>query len=186
MSVSFSEYIRFEIDHGVWALGELIEHCRYLPPDAIERDLGIGPGGLRVNLAHTIEAMFFFADCFAGREYVEPADFAEKSGDLNGLEVLLQRAHRALLDGMLGGLRKGLPKSIQWRGTDAGSMSAAAAIAQVFDHATLHRTQCINMLKRLGVAPLPDLDPMSFHLAPAVNGVLPTPNESPRLGREEA
>ncbi len=147
----------------------MIEHCRYLPPEAIERDLGIGPGSLRVNLAHTIEAMFFFADCFAGREYVEPADFAEKSVDPNGLEALLKRAHRSLLDAMLDGLRKGLPASIDWPGTDAGRMPAAAAIAQVFDHAALHRTQCINMLKRLGVDPLPDLDPMAFHLARTVN-----------------
>lgn len=176
MSVSFSDYVRFEIDHGVWALGELIEHCRYLPPDAIERDLGIGPGGLRVNLAHTVEAMFFFADCFAGKPYVEPQDFAEKSASLNGLEALLKRAHRGLLDGMLGLMKRGLPKSIEWPDTDAEKMPAAAAIAQVFDHAALHRTQCINMLKRLGVQPVPDLDPMSFHLAAPVYGVLPPPH----------
>ncbi len=55
-----------------------------------------------------------------------------------------------------------LPATIHWPNADRGTLSAVTAIAQVFDHAALHRTRCINMLKRLGFRPIPDLDPMTF------------------------
>lgn len=63
---------------------------------------------------------------------------------------------------MVAAISHGLPTMVPWPGTDAGAMPATAALAQVFDHAALHRTQCVNILKRLGVNPPPDLDPMTF------------------------
>ncbi len=157
-----NQYVRFEIERGAWAIGRLIDHARRLPVEAVEREMNIGPGPLRANIAHTIEAMFFFAACFSGKAYAEPPDFADLSKSLDGLQALLHRAHTDLRGSMLTAIAEGLPANVRWTGTDAGVMPAAAALAQVFDHATLHRTQCINMLKRLGVAPAPDLDPMSF------------------------
>lgn len=162
VTLDLAAYARFEIAHGAWALRRLIEHAGRLPTEAIERELGIGPGPLRANIAHTIEAMFFFADCFAGRTYAEPTDFAELSKSLDGLRVLLDRAHAGVRESMLRAIAQGLPEMVPWTGTDAGAMPAAAAIAQVFDHAALHRAQCVNMLRRLGVTPVPDLDPMTF------------------------
>ena len=161
-SLDLTEYARFEIEHGAWALGQLIDHAGRLSAEAVERDMNIGPGPLRVNIAHTIEAMFFFADCFAGKTSAEPPDFAELSATLAGLRTLLHRAHANLRASMLTAIANGLPAMVPWTGTDAGAMPAAAAIAQAFDHAALHRTQCVNMLKRLGVTPVPDLDPMTF------------------------
>lgn len=160
--MDLSDYIRFEIEHSSWALKRLIEHVDRLPPGAVEQEMNIGPGSLRVNIAHTIEAMLFFADCFAAKAYEEPADFAQLSLTLAGLRTLLDRARTNLREHMLGAVARGLPAMVPWTGTDAGEMPAVAAIAQVFDHAALHRTQCINMLKRLGVNPVPDLDPMAF------------------------
>lgn len=121
--------------------------------------MGIGPGGVRENLAHTVEAMFFFADNFAGREYVERPGYAEGSKTLDGIAGLLEEAARELKAAMLA---QGLGERVMWPNAEGGTMPAAAAVAQVFDHSTLHRAQCINMLKRLGVRPVPDLDPMSF------------------------
>lgn len=160
--MQMTEYVRFEIEHSAWALGRLIEHARGLRPEDIELDMNIGPGSLCANIAHTIEAMFFFADCFAGRTYTEPREFAELSRTLDGLSALLREAHAALREAMLLAFARGVPALVPWPGTDASEMPAAAAVAQVFDHASLHRTQCINMLKRLGVTPVPDLDPMTF------------------------
>lgn len=159
------EHVRFGIEHGAWALRRLLDHAESLPPERLGEDFGIGPGPLRENLAHTIEVMFFFADCFAGREYVEPADFRSAATTTAGLRALLARAHGALRDAMLGACDRGLPVTIAWPGTDVPEMPAAAAIAQVFDHAALHRTQAIHMLKRMGVRPVPELDPMSFCVA---------------------
>jgi uncharacterized damage-inducible protein DinB len=156
------EFVRFQIEHSVWALGRLIEHARRLPGDSINQDMGIGPGSLRENLAHTIEAMFYFADNFAGRAYVERAGFADHSRTPDGLALLLVDAHRDLNAAMLAAVTAGPRSRVGWPNAETGSLPAAAAIAQVFDHAVLHRTQAVNMLKRLNVRPVPDLDPMTF------------------------
>ncbi len=154
--------IRFQIAHSAWALRRIIECARTLPAAAIEQDLGIGPGSLRQNIAHTIECMFFFADNFAGLEYVEPADFAAQSQSLDGLATLLDSAHAKLRLAMLRASERGFDNTVHWPNADSGALPAAAAVAQVFDHSTLHRAQCVNMLKRLGISPVPDLDPMTF------------------------
>ena len=128
----------------------------------MEQDLGIGPGGVRENIAHTIEAMFFFADNFAGREYVERPEFQSESKSVSGLRRLLAAAGEALRNSLLPVCSRPIPATIHWPNAEGGTLPAVVAIAQMFDHSTLHRTQCINMLKRLGVRPVPDLDPMTF------------------------
>ena len=156
------EIIRFQIEHSVWALQRLIEQAERLPGGLINQDMGIGPGSLRENIAHTIEAMFFFADNFAGRAYVERAGFADRSRSPAGLALLLVDARRDLREAMLTAVSADDCSRVPWPNAETGSLPAAAAIAQVFDHAALHRTQCVNMLKRLDVRPVPDLDPMTF------------------------
>ncbi len=154
--------IRFQIAHSAWALAQLIEHSRSLPSARLDEHLGIGPGSLRENIAHTIECMFFFADNFAGLEYVEPKEFAADSKTLDGLSRLLDSAHAKLRLAMLRASERGFDEMVHWPNAEGGTMPAAAAVSQVFDHSTLHRAQCVNMLKRLGVQPVPDLDPMTY------------------------
>lgn len=159
--MTLADYARFSAAHSAWAIGRLLERSRALPAAKLEEDLGIGPGPLRATIAHTIEAMFFFADNFRGREYEERADFAALSSSLDGLGALLDRAAGELREALAGAVERGVPERLPWPSSERGWMSGAAALAQVFDHATAHRAQCVNMLKRLGVPP-PDLDPMSF------------------------
>lgn len=160
--MTLTDSIRFSIAHSSWALEQLITSAEALPPGKADEDLGIGPGSLRVNIAHVIEAMFYFADNFAGRDYVEPADFAALSASLLGLRALLARATDALRISMVGACERGLGETILWPGATKKALPAPTAVAQVFDHSTLHRAQAVNILKRLGIDPLPDLDPMSF------------------------
>jgi uncharacterized damage-inducible protein DinB len=157
--------IRFHLAHSTWAITQLLDAAGSLPTDTLEQNLDIGPGGVRENIAHTIEAMFFFSDNFAGREYTEPAGFTERARTLPGLRSLLDEAAAKLKTTMLTACEQGLAARVPWPNAEAKSLPAAAAIAQVFDHAALHRTQCINLLKRLGVRPVPDLDPLTFQAA---------------------
>lgn len=160
--VATGSSISFGIAHSVWALQRLLDCAEALSAGDIERDMGIGPGGVRENIAHTLEAMFFFADNFAGRAYVEREGFAEKCRSVPGLRGLLVEAERDLRGAMLGGGGVGGKQFIPWDAAAGGTLPVEAAVAQTFDHASLHRTQCINMLKRLGVRPVPDLDPLTF------------------------
>lgn len=162
--MDLAKLIRFQIAHSAWSLGEIIRYARTLPPETIEQDLGIGPGSLRQNLTHSIEAMVYFAENFAGRDY-DPArypDIPSLSKSLGGLSELLNIAHARLRDSMVGACMDGFGERVLWPNAEGGFLPTPAAIAQVFDHSTLHRTQCVNMLKRLGVNPVPDLDPMTF------------------------
>jgi uncharacterized damage-inducible protein DinB len=161
---SHDAYLRFTLAHNAWALSRLLDECEKLTPAQFEQDFDIGPGSLRVNLAHTIEAIFFFADNFEGRAYVERDDFQALSTTILGLRSLLARASDELRVAILAAAERGLPDRIPWPSTPGRTMSAPAALAQVFDHAIAHRAQCVNMLKRLGV-PAPDLDPMTFEEA---------------------
>jgi uncharacterized damage-inducible protein DinB len=163
--LTLTSLLDFQLAHSIWALRQLLDHARSLPADAIEQDMGIGPGGVRENLAHTIEAMFFFADNFAGREWYERPDFDRLSRSLDGLRQLLDAAAIELRGAVLGAISRGLGERVYWPNAASGSLPSAAAITQMVDHATLHRAQCINMLKRLGISPVPDLDPMTFHAA---------------------
>ena len=159
--MTLADYARFSAAHTAWAIGQLLERSRGLPAARFDEDLGIGPGSLRFNLAHTIEAMFFFADNFRGRAYEERPDFAALSGSIDGLSTLLARAAGELREAVGAAAERGIPDRLPWPSSERGWMSGTAALAQAFDHATAHRAQCVNMLKRLGVPP-PDLDPMSF------------------------
>ena len=160
-----NDLIRFQLAHSTWALTSLLEHAATLPTSKLEEDLGIGPGSLRENLAHTIECVYFFADNFAGREYVERVGFADRARTLAGLRSMMSESQRELRDAILNAFERGLGEQVYWPNAPAKALPTAAAICQVFDHAALHRTQCINMLKRLGVRPVPDLDPMTFQAA---------------------
>lgn len=165
--MNLAALLDFQLAHSAWALRELIRHARTLPAETIEQDLGIGPGGVRENIAHVLEAMFFFADNFAARQWHERPTFAALSRSLDGLQELLDAASSELRDAVLGAIARGPADRIPWPNADSGSMPAAAALTQMIDHATLHRAQCVNMLKRLGITPAPDLDPMTFVAAQA-------------------
>lgn len=155
--------VQLQLDHNAWATRQIIDAARPLPPGAVDTELGIGPGPLRATVEHIIEAMFFFASNFAGTEYQEPSDFQSKSKSLDGLTELLERSAQELNRSMLSLVeRAGAGAAVAWPTSHHGSLPAFAAIAQVFDHGSHHRAQCKNMLKRLGVADLPETDPLSM------------------------
>ncbi|MBC7772701.1 MAG: hypothetical protein H7210_09430 [Pyrinomonadaceae bacterium] len=157
--------IEFQLDHNAWATGRLIDACATLTPEQFERHMEIGPGSLQGTLSHIIETMFFFADCFTARHYENRSDFALKSRSVAGLQELLDRSSSELDTAINQALAGGVPAELAWASSEHGRMSGPAAVAQVFDHGSYHRAQCMNMLKRLGVLPLPGVDPMSFEEA---------------------
>lgn len=160
-ALTLPAHIRFTLAHNTWAIERLLTECERLTPEQFDRDLGIGPGSLRLNIAHTVEVMLFFADTLAGRTYTQPPDLQSLSATVPGLRTILARAHAALAASLAHAADRGIPDPIPWPSAPRAEMPAAAALAQVFDHAIAHRAQCVNMLKRHGLA-APDLDPMTF------------------------
>ena len=139
-----------QLEHGRWATDQLLVRCRALTEDEFRRSFDIGPGSLQATLAHVIEAMFYFADILSEKEYVERDGFQQEAATPDGLAVLLERADvelRNVLSSFFGS--HSMSDEVPWSGA-ACPVTADVALAQVFDHGTHHRAQCIHMLHRLG------------------------------------
>lgn len=155
--------VSMQLEHNVWATRRLLEACRPLSRQQWEQNFDIGPGSLAGTLSHIVEAMASFADCFAGKDCERRPDFAAGASTPDSLLSLLDEAGRALDDAIESlVLRHAERGSVAWRSARGGKLPVPVALAQVFDHGTHHRAQCLNMLKRLGVEPLPRLDPIAF------------------------
>lgn len=158
--------VEVQLVASAWSVRKVIEACGSLTHEQFNRPLGIGPPpqSLQGTLAHIIEAMFYFADNFAGREYQEPAHFAANQKTPAGLISLLDEATRLMrgaVDEFLASVNDDFDAPVRWTGIGR-NISAALALAQVFDHATHHRVQCVNMLSKLGVDPLPEAYPLEW------------------------
>lgn len=163
--MSMAECVRFALEHNTWATRRVLEACRGLTPEQFAQDLSIGPGSLRSTLAHVIEAMGYYADNFAGKKPDGRADHSERTRTVDGLVAMLTEADaklRAAMGPMLENPPSASGARIVWPSIPTRAVSAWAAIQQVFDHGSHHRAQCLNMLKRLGVSPLPRVDPLTF------------------------
>ena len=158
--------VETQIAANAWGVRRVIDACQSLPAEQFTRshDIGPPPGSLQGTLAHIIESMFYFADNFAGREYIEPPHFAALQRTPSGLRGLLSEAEAAMQTAIGDFLRasgEDFAAPVYWSGMKR-DIAAAVALAQVFDHATHHRVQCVYMLKKLGVTPLPETYPLAW------------------------
>lgn len=148
--------------HNAWATRRIIERCRDLKPAHFSMTLGIGPGSLKLTLAHIIETMFFFADCFAARPYLERDGFEERSQTPDDLLGLLEEADaelRAAVEAFRSA--RGEAAAVFWPGA-AVPVLFSVAIAQVAEHGSHHRAQCLNMLRRHNALSGLEVHPLRF------------------------
>jgi uncharacterized damage-inducible protein DinB len=142
------------LSHDRWATAQLLGACAKLPPEQFHRRFDIGPGSLHDALAHVIGATRTMTETLAGEE---PRPRLEADGQRRTPEQF-----RALLDASYDALaaearRRPLDETVTRRTRDGRTltMTRAAVVAHVATHAMHHRAQCLNMLRQLGVTPLP-------------------------------
>ena len=139
-----------QLQHNRWALDRLLRRSSDLDSDRFQRRFDIGPGSLQATLAHIIEAMFYFADIFADREYVKRDRFDELAEAPTGLVDLLSRADDELREAVRHFFSsRTMEDTVNWQHPPR-PVPADVALTQVFDHGTHHRAQCLNMLRQLG------------------------------------
>jgi uncharacterized damage-inducible protein DinB len=151
---------------SAWGVRQAIEACAGLSSASFSQPLDVGPppGSVQGALAHTIEAMFYFADNFSGRAYHERPHFQEAQRTVAGMQSLLAEAEselRGAIHGFLFANEDNLDAPVHWSYAKR-DIPASLALAQVFDHATHHRVQAMHMLKKLGVSPLPEASPLDW------------------------
>lgn len=148
-----------------WATRHLLEECCALTQEQFERPLGLGHGNLERTLAHLVGALTFFADRL-NRQGPRPR--ADRDGVIHTPADLLARfdvADHELQEAITHMLEAhALTDWLNWTDTDEGELDPldrvtyAVALAQMLDHSNHHRTQAIDMLRRLGVE-----KPMEWH-----------------------
>ena len=166
-----SDPLEVLLAHDAWATRRQVELCKQLTPDQFQQRFDIGLGSLHDNLSHVIGAVQRWTDRLHGRPprpmLLAPKEYAHLGGprvertpdqliaisaEASAELAAFARDHRADL---------GRTVVLEWPGTadrkkKRYTFTHAAVIVHVCTHGMHHRSQCTNMLKRLGVPGLSD------------------------------
>ena len=145
------------LTHDRWATGNLLDSCAALSDEQFHREFEMGPGSLHNTLVHVLGAMRGWTDMLRGEMLPpkEPRPRLESEGDMSAVELA------ALLpiigDEFEAAVRTGSfdDDILGERGGKSYGFKRGAILTHVTTHAMHHRAQCLNMLRQLGVDPLP-------------------------------
>jgi len=146
-----SEAFDILLTHNRWATRNLLEACAALSGEQFHQGFEMGPGSLHDTTTHILGAMRGWGDMLAGREQ-RPRLEGPKRTPQQLLELLDEisddleasaGAHPA--DEMVTGSRGGR----------SFTFTRGGVLTHVTTHGMHHRAQCLNMLRQLGVEPLP-------------------------------
>lgn len=152
------------LEHDRWTTRELLLRCGSLSDDELDRDFDLGLRTVRATLHHIIRNMEIWSGLMTGR--LTPANRSELPAD-QSIDSLLTRLDQAAAD--LAALARSVAARSGWdeRWTDTfddppTEKSFGGAIAHLLTHSMHHRSQVIHMMRRLGVADVPEGDVLSW------------------------
>jgi len=147
-----SDILEILLKHDQWATAQILDASAKLTSEQFHQRFEMGPGSLHDTLTHMLGAMRAWTQMLAGQT---PGPRLEQDGKRTPAELaaLLEscardfgaEAHRRPLDETITRSRDG--KTYQF--------TRGAVLAHVATHGMHHRAQCLNMLRQLGVSPLP-------------------------------
>lgn len=142
------------ISHDRWATLGLLDACVPLTADQFHRQFDIGPGSLHDTLTHIIGAMRTWTDTLAIRE---PRPRLESDGQRRTPQELRAVFEEARAEFVAESRRADLSDRVTRRMRDGRvfQLTRSAVVTQVITHGMHHRAQCLNMLRQLGIQPLP-------------------------------
>jgi uncharacterized damage-inducible protein DinB len=149
-----SDLLQILLSHDRWATAQILDACGKLPAEPFHQRFDIGPGSLHDTLTHVVGAMRAWTETLAG---VEPRPRLEADGQRRTPEQLRALLEETSQQFQLEARRRPLAETVTRRTRDGRTLeiTRGAALAQVTTHGMHHRAQCLNMLRRLGVTPLP-------------------------------
>lgn len=140
------------VEHARWGDGELLDAAAALTDEQLDRPFEMSLGSFRAIVTHTIGA---------GRSWVDVYRASETRpwlGDEGPFSVTQLRELMTLTYDEWASAVKELDRGkIVERERDGNvlAMSRPEILTHVFTHAAHHRAHCINILRQLGVEPLP-------------------------------
>jgi uncharacterized damage-inducible protein DinB len=149
-----SDPLQILLTHDRWATTQILDACAKLTEDQFHRRFDIGLGSLHDTLTHIVGVVRAIGETLAG---AEPTPRLETDGQRRSPEQL-----RSLLDESsrvfaAEARRRPLDEMITRRTRDGRTlhMTRGAILVHVATHGMHHRAQSLNMLRQLGVTPLP-------------------------------
>ncbi len=153
--------------HNAWATRALLERCRALTPEQFSQRFEIGPGSLHDVLRHLIGAMRRWSDRIAGRPVRERLEKAPDLHTPDELLIVLEEAARDLQEAVHRVRQEGRYDEMMQTEFSPARFTRGTAIVQVLTHGAHHRAQALNILRRLGVTDLPELDAIEWEVSAA-------------------
>jgi uncharacterized damage-inducible protein DinB len=139
------------IEHDRWATRNVIAACVLLTHEQFHQRFDIGPGSLHNTTTHILSALRGWGDLLAGRAEQPRFDGVERT------PAELLALHDELATDFGTTARKhSLEETVsRERGGKMYSFTRGGVITHVATHGMHHRAQCLNMLRGVGVNPLP-------------------------------
>jgi len=141
------------LEHDKWATRQILLACEKLSPDQFAQKFDLGPGSLQATTTHMIAAMKTWNDTLAQRPQLPRID---QTGASYSPAQLLQLHDEVATEFIT--LAKSHPFDQLVKRTREGkeyTFTRGGIITHVATHGMHHRAQCLNMLKHLGLKPLP-------------------------------
>ncbi|MBI1302944.1 MAG: hypothetical protein GC172_04045 [Phycisphaera sp.] len=163
-----SDPLNISLRHNAWATRELLRVCTKLDGAQWHRGFDIGPGSLHDTLTHIVGAMFRWADRIDGPSRTMHPSIEDGTRRTPAELLALLDAAAADLEAAAARARRlGLATELDVTlGGTPYRLTLGAMLVHATTHGMHHRAQCLNMLRRLGVAgvsdALPDLDVLEW------------------------
>jgi uncharacterized damage-inducible protein DinB len=137
--------------HDRWATTQILNACAKLTPAQLQQRFEMGPGSLHDTITHMLAAAQFWGDLLAGREMRPRLEGTQRS-----VSELLQLLDQISTDLALSASAKPLDETVtRVRDGKTYVFTRGVVFTHVATHGMHHRAQCLNMLRHLGVKPLP-------------------------------
>ena len=149
-----SDPLSISLNHDRWATTQILDACAKLTPEQFHRRFEVGPGSLHDTLVHMVSAMRTWNDTLVGRENRPRPDGDSVKRSVEQIRGLFEEAFGELAHEA----RRGSLSAMATRTLRDGrtvTLTRGAIVMHVTTHEMHHRAQCLNMLRHVGVTPLP-------------------------------
>ena len=147
-----SDPVTILLAHDRWATRQILDACGKLTEEQFHKRFEMGPGSLHNTTTHMLAAMRAWTQMLMGQQ---PGVRLDAGGQRSVPELLTLLEQCA--DEFAAEVRR-LPLDqtiMRVRDGKTYTFTRGAVLTHVATHGMHHRAQCLNMLRQLGVSPLP-------------------------------
>ncbi len=153
-----SDPVQILLAHNHWATRNVLDACAKLTDAQLDQEFEMGAGSLRATMTHVLGALRGWGDLLAQRDQRERLETQDPLSPVQLLEML-DEVGADILATVDSPLDEVLTAE---RGGKSYSFTRGAILTHVTTHGMHHRAQVLNMLRHLGVDPVPPSSVMEW------------------------